>query len=102
MRRSSEVAAVVLGGLVLFGPIIFSLGAPTHNLRDFALAPLALYWTVGTALLIGPLLALSTVPGDWFERWFRNTTSFVMAIPSRTFAIGLVVAVLLLTAGASW
>ena len=50
-----------------------------------------MYWTTGFALLVAPFLALMTLPGDWFERWWADAAARVMAIPSRVFAIGLVV-----------
>jgi hypothetical protein len=103
MRRSSEVAALLLAALMLLGPAALSISAPEgHNIREINLGPLVLYWTIGTGLLIAPLLALTTLPGDWFERWWNSATKFTMEIPQRTFAIGLVVGVSLLTAGFAW
>src|SRR5688572_5453878 len=49
-----------------------------------------LYWTVGAALLVAPILALMTVPGDWFERWWTDVVDRVMAIPERVFVFALI------------
>ena len=55
-----------------------------------------LYWTTGAVLLVAPFLALMTLPGDWFERWWAAATERVMAVPDRSFGIGLVVITLIL------
>ncbi|MEK7401713.1 MAG: hypothetical protein AABZ80_05050 [Gemmatimonadota bacterium] len=103
MRRSSEVAAFLLAALVLIGPAVLAIVSPSdHNLSETAFTPLVLYWTVGSALLIAPLLALTTLPGDWFERWWRATATYAMSIPGRTFATALVSVALVLTASFSW
>ena len=101
-RRSRGVAAagialvtlgVFPGPLLLTEPSVASLNLidPRHQLR----AGLA-YWTVGALLLVAPFLALTTLPGDWFERGWRALASRVMAISDRHFAIGLVAAALAL------
>ena len=56
-----------------------------------------LYWTVGAALLIAPFLAIMTVPGEWFERWWSAASARAMAIPDRVFAIALFIAVFAVT-----
>ena len=61
-----------------------------------------MYWTTGTILLVLPFLALTTVPGDWFERWWSDITARVMEIPNRAFAMGVVAVVLLLAVGFTW
>jgi hypothetical protein len=48
-----------------------------------------LYWTVGAALMVAPILALMTVPGDWFERWWADAVDRIMAIPERVFVVAL-------------
>jgi hypothetical protein len=103
MRRSSEVAALILAALVLIGPAVLGLITPSdYNLGPLSVSPLVLYWTFGSGLLIAPLLALTTLPGDWFERWWSTASQAVMSIPNRRFAILLVASTLLLTAGFSW
>jgi hypothetical protein len=49
-----------------------------------------LYWTVGAALLVAPILALMTVPGDWFERWWTTAVARLMAVPERAFAAAVI------------
>jgi len=44
-----------------------------------------LYWTVGAALLVAPFLALLTLPGDWFERFWTQATAQAMAVSSARF-----------------
>ncbi|HJQ19911.1 MAG TPA: hypothetical protein VJ867_06130 [Gemmatimonadaceae bacterium] len=61
-----------------------------------------LYWTVGSALLVLPFLALTTLPGDWFERWWDSSAQSVMDIPTRTFVAGLVGITFVLAAAFSW
>lgn len=103
MRRGSEIAALLLAMLVVAGPAVLSLITPAeHNLSEMALVPLVLYWTLGSGLLIAPALALTTLPGDWFERWWSSAATRAMAIPTRTFAIVLAGIVFALTAGFSW
>ncbi|HEX7939468.1 MAG TPA: hypothetical protein VF483_10780, partial [Gemmatimonadaceae bacterium] len=75
MRRISEVAGLLLGALVLLGPAVLTVVSPAdHNLTEVSFVPLVLYWTVGSTLLIAPILALTTLPGDWFDRWWRVAT----------------------------
>lgn len=61
-----------------------------------------MYWTTGIVLLVGPFLALATVPGEWFERWWSDAVAGIMAIPERTFAAGIVVLTLGLAVGVTW
>jgi hypothetical protein len=103
MRRSSELAALVLGLLVLAAPAVpFIIRPSAHHLAEIDLVSLLLYWTVGTALLVAPLIALTTLPGDWFERWWQRSTDRVMAVSNRAFAIGLVTAATVLAAAFGW
>jgi hypothetical protein len=57
-----------------------------------------LYWTVGSALLVLPFLALTTLPGDWFERQWEMLARRAMAIRERRFAAGVALAAFLLAA----
>ena len=78
MRRSSEIAGFLLGALVLIAPVVLSIiDHDKYNLAALAIGPLALYWTLGSTLLIAPLLALTTLPGTWFERHTTATRSSV-------------------------
>lgn len=94
------VIALVLLGLSVGPMLLLRPEAVALRLGSLRLQLYAgfLYWTVGAALLIAPFLAMMTVPGDWFERWWSGASARVMAIPNRTFAIALFVMALSLTA----
>jgi hypothetical protein len=98
--RGFGAAAVALLAVGLFpGPsLLMQPGVATLNLLDQRTQIHAgfMYWTTGAVLLVAPFLALMTLPGDWFERWWSAATTRVMAVSSRWFAIGLVVATLIL------
>jgi hypothetical protein len=103
LRRSSEIAALLLAVLVIAATSVpFIVRPSAHHLAELDLVSLILYWTVGTALLVAPLVALTTVPGDWFDRWWQVSTNRVMAVPNRTFAIGLVLVGAVLAAAFGW
>lgn len=61
-----------------------------------------LYWTVGSALLVAPFLAVLTLPGDWFERWWSTASQRVMGVPARHFVIVLVIETFVLTTFFAW
>jgi hypothetical protein len=100
--RPSTAAAVLAVALLLLGltigPLLL-LRADSAALRlgnvRLQLYAAFLYWTVGAVLMVAPFLALMTIPGDWFERWWRGVSSRIMAIPARAFEIGLVILVFL-------
>ena len=78
------ILGLTVGPLFLLRPEVEQLRL--GNLRVQLYAGF-LYWTVGAVLMIGPFLAIATLPGEWFERWWGAITGRVMAIPDRTFAI---------------
>jgi 4-amino-4-deoxy-L-arabinose transferase-like glycosyltransferase len=98
--RGSAAAAIVLLAVGLFpGPaLLMQPRVEGFNLVDQRTQLHAgfLYWTTGAVLLVAPFLALMTLPGDWFERWWTAATERVMAVPDRSFMIGLVVTTLFL------
>ena len=99
--RGMAAAAVVLLALGVFpGPLLLIEPAVAAlNLVDqrHQLSAGFSYWTVGALLLVAPFMALATLPGDWFERGWHTLSSRVMAISSRSFAIGLLVVTFALT-----
>lgn len=88
-NRPMAIAAVALVSVGLFpGPaLLMQPSVATMNLANVELQLTAaqMYWTVGAILLVGPFLALLTVPGDWFDRWFDDLARSAMAIPDRVF-----------------
>jgi len=98
--RGGFVAALACVTLTVLGPFIL-VRTPwdAHNLRALPLDGVTLYWTVGAMLLVAPLLALTTLPGDWFERWWDAATTRIMSVPPRTFAAGIVVVTTALAVG---
>jgi hypothetical protein len=102
-RRPAALAAAALAALTVIGPRLVAVSSPqAHNLAEYAVKPAILYWTVGAALVVLPVLALTTLPGDWFERWWAAVVSRVMAPSNRAFAIGLVAVTAVLAIGFSW
>jgi hypothetical protein len=93
--RGIAAAAIVLLMVGLFpGPtLLVQPSAEALHLVDQRTQLHAgfLYWTTGAVLLVAPFLALMTIPGDWFERWWTAAAERVMAVRNRSFAIGLVV-----------
>lgn len=91
-NRPMAVAAIALVAIGLFpGPALLmqpSVAAMNLANVDLQLTAAQMYWTVGAVLLVGPFLALLTVPGDWFDRWFDELARSAMAIPGRVFAAG--------------
>lgn len=91
-NRAIAVSAIALVAIGLFpGPaLLLQPVVSTMNISnvDLQLTAAQLYWTVGAILLVGPFVALLTVPGDWFERAFDDLRRHVMAIPSRVFIGG--------------
>lgn len=99
MRGMATAAlALLLVGLVPGPTLLIQPGVAALNMMDFGVQLRAgfIYWTVGTALLVAPFLALMTLPGNWFEKWWTNAAARVMAVPDRAFAVGLVVVALAL------
>ena len=90
-NRALAIAAIALVAIGLFpGPaLLMQPSVATMNISnvDLQLTAAQMYWTVGAVLLVGPFLALMTVPGDWFDRWFVDLAGRAMAIPARVFAI---------------
>ena len=90
-NRPLAVAGVALVALGIFpGPaLLMQPSVATLNMSnvDLQLTAAQMYWTVGAILLVGPFLALLTVPGDWFDRWYGDLTRSAMAIPHRAFAV---------------
>lgn len=107
-RRVRGLAAtaivLVLVGLFLGPTLLLQPGVEGLNLLEVGpqLRAGFRYWTVGVALLVAPFLALTTLPGDWFERWWTEAAARVMAIPSRYFAWGIALAALALTLALSF
>lgn len=104
--RGLAATAIVLVLVGLFpGPtLLVQPGTDALNLMEVEpqLRAGFRYWTVGAALLVAPFLALTTLPGDWFERWWSIAAARVMAIPSRYFAWGIATAALALTLALSF
>lgn len=90
-NRGLAVAAIALVAIGLFpGPaLLLQPIVSTLNISnvDLQLTAAQMYWTVGAILLVGPFLALLTVPGDWFERSFADVAQRVMAVPNRVFIV---------------
>ena len=93
--RGIAAAAIVLVLVGVFpGPsLLLQRGYELLNLQEVRqqLHAGRLYWTVGVALLVAPLLALTTLPGDWFERWWKEASTRGMAVSNRAFVISLLV-----------
>lgn len=96
-RRARGMAAAAVAlvaiGLLPAPLLLLQPGVRALHIQDVSLQLRAgfLYYTVGAALLVMPFLALLTIPGDWFERWWARTTSSAMAISNRAFVIGMVI-----------
>lgn len=89
-KRIAAFVALVLSVIVLLGPGLASASTiEAHHLAELDIRSIQLYWTIGSVILVLPAVALTTLPGDWFERWWSIAESRVMAVPNRTFAIGL-------------
>jgi hypothetical protein len=107
--RPSSAAAVLAVVLLLLGltigPLLL-LRADAASLRlgnvQLQLYAAFLYWTVGAVLMVAPFLALMTIPGDWFERWWNDIAARVMAISDGAFRIGLAIAVFSACAFLAW
>jgi hypothetical protein len=91
-NRPLAVAAVALFAVGIFpGPALLmqpSVAAMNLANVELQLTAAQMYWTVGAILLVGPFLALLTVPGDWFERWYEDLARSAMAISARAFVTG--------------
>jgi hypothetical protein len=105
-----STAAVLMAVALLFlgltiGPVLL-LRTDTEALRlgtiRVQLYAGFLYWTVGAALMVAPFLALLTIPGNWFERWWQEVADRVMAVPNRAFAIGVAAIVFAASAFMAW
>ena len=90
-------------GLLLWPSLLMQTDVTTHGLDDIQLQLRAgyRYWTIGAILLVAPFLALTTLPGDWFERGTERVRRSIIAIPPRHFEIGLLVVVFALATGIS-
>jgi hypothetical protein len=99
-NRWLAVAAIVLVAVGLFpGPALLmhpSVGALNMSNVDLQLTAAQMYWTVGAILLVGPFLALATVPGTWFESWSEDISARVLAVPDRAFVVGAMLAAFIL------
>ena len=95
-NRGFAVTAISLLAVGIFpGPaLLMQPSVATMNISnvDLQLTAAQMYWTVGATLLVGPFLALMTVPGDWFDRWFDDLSGAAMAISDRSFAAGIALA----------
>jgi hypothetical protein len=94
--RGLAIGAIALLMIALFpGPtLLMQPGVADLNVLDIRPQMRAgfMYWTTGTMLLIAPFWALMTIPGDWFDRAWSSATAHIMAVPARSFAIGLLLA----------
>lgn len=97
---AAAAVALVMLGLLLGPSLLLQPGMSSQNILDVQVQLRAgyRYWTTGALILVAPFLALVTIPGEWFERRWTQATALVMAIPGRTFAVGLVLTTLALTA----
>ncbi|HEU4995692.1 MAG TPA: hypothetical protein VFT29_12780 [Gemmatimonadaceae bacterium] len=104
--RGLAVAAIALLAIALFPfPLLLvQPGVAPLNLIDVRqqLHAGVMYWTTGALLLVVPFLALTTLPGDWFEQFWSNATGRVVAISNRVFATALVVVALALAIVFTW
>jgi hypothetical protein len=84
-----RVTALTLffGGFVIGPPLLLLTDAGVLRLGEVKLQMQIayVYWSAGAAVLVAPFLALTTVPGEWFERWYDAAVARVSAIPERTF-----------------
>ena len=100
-NRGMACAAIVLALFGLFpGPFLLRQdGVAAMNITDIETQLQAglMYWTTGAVIMVGPFLALLTLPGDWFERAWGWASSRAMAISNKWFIVGL----LLFTFGAA-
>lgn len=87
--RTLAVAGITLLSIGLFpGPaLLLQPVVSTMNISnvDLQLTAAQMYWTVGAILLVGPFVALLTVPGVWFEETLHDVAKRVMAVPARVF-----------------
>ena len=92
-RRPQDVAVRVtaltlfLVGVVVGPPFLLLVDAGALRLGEVRVQTQIAYayWSIGAALLVAPFLALTTVSGDWFERWYDTAVARAMAIPPRIF-----------------
>jgi hypothetical protein len=93
-----------LGGLVIGPPLLLLTDAVALRLGEVRVQMQIayVYWSVGAALLVAPFLALTTVPGEWFERWYDAAVARVLAIPTRVFVSAACLLAFALSAWFSW
>jgi hypothetical protein len=93
-----------LGGLVIGPPLLLLTDAGALRLGEVRVQTQIayVYWSVGAALMVAPFLALATVPGDWFERWYDAAIARALAIPARTFVAAGCVLAFALSAWFAW
>ena len=109
-RRPQDVAVRVAAltlffvGLVVGPPLLVLVDSGALRLGEMRVQTQIayVYWSVGAVLLVAPFLALTTVPGDWFERWFDAASARVMAVPPRVFILAAAMLAFALSAWFAW
>ena len=98
-------SAVVLAsvGLLIWPSLLLQSDVAAHAIDDVQLQLRAgyRYWTVGAVLLVAPFLALTTLPGDWFERAWARAAAAADRVTSRQFELALLILALALATGIS-
>ncbi|HMC56714.1 MAG TPA: hypothetical protein VKH19_16165 [Gemmatimonadaceae bacterium] len=105
-NRAAAYAALMLLFATLF-PLPMLLMRPdvaALNIVDVRtqLRAGAYYWTVGSVILVAPFLAVLTLPGDWFERWWNDLAAWVVGISRSSFVGALLLGTFALTAFFAW
>lgn len=104
--RSTAYAALLLLFVTLF-PLPMLLMRPDAALLNIVDVRTQLragmyYWTVGSVLLVAPFLAVLTLPGDWFERWWNDLVTWIDALPRGAFEAAVLFGTFALAAFFAW
>ncbi|HYC50418.1 MAG TPA: hypothetical protein VEB19_04830 [Gemmatimonadaceae bacterium] len=75
--------------LLIWPSLLLQPEAATYGLDDVQLQLRAgyRYWTIGAVILIAPFLALTTIPGEWFERVWDRVRAAHARVRPRQFEI---------------
>jgi hypothetical protein len=92
------IVGLTIGPLLLLRPEVEQLRLGNLRVQLYAAF---LYWTVGAVLMVGPFIAIATLPGDWFERWWSAAETRFMEVSDRTVAMCIVIVAIAIAAGIS-